>query len=88
MPGALRMPEMPDQVGNDGRSGMMAGPRRRGGAGLLPRMVGEDGGLPGGSVDVGVDFGGEDGFVAEHFLDDAMVINNRRQGDSCRLLCV
>ena len=30
-------------------------------------------GLPGGGVDVGVDFGGEDGFVAEHFLDDAEV---------------
>ncbi len=36
-------------------------------------MVGEDGGLPGGGVDVGVDLGGEDGFVAEHFLDDAEV---------------
>ena len=33
----------------------------------------EDGGLPGGGVDVGVDLGGEDGFVAEHFLDDAEV---------------
>ena len=33
----------------------------------------EDGALPGGGVDVGVDFRGEDGFVAEHFLDDAEV---------------
>ena len=40
---------------------------------LFPGMVGEDGGLPGGGVDVGVDLGGEDGFVAEHFLDDAEV---------------
>ena len=40
---------------------------------LFPRMMGEDGGLPGGGVDVGVDLGGEDGFVAEHFLDDAEV---------------
>ena len=51
-------------------------------------MKRHDSGRPGDGVDVGVDFGGEDGFVAEHFLDDAMVINNRRQGDSCRLLCV
>ena len=36
-------------------------------------MVGEDIGLPGGGIDVGVDFGGEDGFVTEHFLDDAKV---------------
>ena len=36
-------------------------------------MVGEDLCLPGGGVDVGVDLGGEDGFVAEHFLDDAEV---------------
>ena len=40
---------------------------------LAPRVVGQDGGLPGGGVDVGVDLGGEDGFVAEHFLDDAEV---------------
>ncbi len=36
-------------------------------------MMREDGGLPGGGVDVGVDLGGEDGFVTEHFLDDAEV---------------
>ena len=36
-------------------------------------MMLQDRGLPGGGVDVGVDFGGEDGFVAEHFLDDAEV---------------
>ena len=39
----------------------------------IPRMMREDGGLPGGGVDVGVDLCGEDGFVAEHFLDDAEV---------------
>ena len=36
-------------------------------------MVRQDGGLPGGRVDVGVDLGGEDGLVAEHFLDDPQV---------------
>ena len=55
---------------------------------LFPGMMRQDGGLLGGSVDVGVDLGGEDGFVAEQFLDDAMVINNKRRGDPCRLLCV
>ena len=34
-------------------------------------MMLQDRGLPGGGVDVGVDFGGEDGFVTEHFSDDA-----------------
>ena len=33
----------------------------------------EDRALPGGGVDVGVDFRGEDRFVAEHFLDDAQI---------------
>ena len=36
-------------------------------------MVGQDGGLPGGGVDVGVDLRGEDGLVAEHLLDDPQV---------------
>ncbi len=36
-------------------------------------MVGEDGGLPGGGVDVGVDLGGEDGFVAVHSLNGIKV---------------
>ena len=36
-------------------------------------MVAEDALLPLGGVNVGVDFGGEDGFVAEHLLDDAQV---------------
>ena len=40
---------------------------------LSPRMMLQDRGLPGGGVDVGVDLGGEDEFVAEHFLDDAEV---------------
>ena len=40
---------------------------------LAPRVVRQDGGLPGGRVDVGVDLGGEDGLVAEHFLDDPQV---------------
>ena len=40
---------------------------------LTPRVVRQDGGLPGGGIEVGVDLGGEDGFVAEHFLDDAEV---------------
>ena len=34
------------------------------------RVVGEDGLLPGGGVDVGVDLGGGDALVAEHLLDD------------------
>ncbi len=39
----------------------------------LARMVFEDFAVPGGGVDVGVDFGGGDAFVAEHFLDKAEV---------------
>ena len=61
---------------------------RRGAAGrkrqLFPGMMLEDGGLPGGGVDVGVDLGGEDGLVAEHFLDDtevgAVLDEVRREG--------
>ena len=37
------------------------------------REVVEDVALPGGAVDMGVDFGGEDALVAEHFLDGAQV---------------
>ena len=37
------------------------------------REVVEDVALPGGAVDVGVDFGGEDAFVAEHLLDGTQV---------------
>ena len=33
----------------------------------------EDVALPGGAVDVGVDFGGEDALVTEHFLDSTQV---------------
>ena len=40
---------------------------------LVVGVVGEDGFLPGGGFDVGVDFGREDALVAEHFLDDAEV---------------
>ena len=36
-------------------------------------MMLEDGAVPGGGVDVGVDFGGEDAFVSQHFLDHAQV---------------
>ena len=36
-------------------------------------MVVQDGTVPGGGVYVGVDFGGEDAFVAKHFLDYAEV---------------
>ena len=36
-------------------------------------MVGEDGGLPGGGVDVGVDLRGQDGLVPQHLLHDAEV---------------
>ena len=36
-------------------------------------MMRQDGGLPGGGIDVGVDLGREDGFVAEHLLDDPQV---------------
>ena len=36
-------------------------------------MVLQDGGLPGGGIDVGVDFRREDRFVAQHFLDGAQV---------------
>lgn len=37
------------------------------------REVVEDIALPGGAVDVGVDFRGEDALVAEHFLDGTQV---------------
>ena len=47
-----------------------AGP---GGDALFAGVVGQDGAVPGGGVDVGVDLGGEDGLVAQHFLDDAEV---------------
>ena len=40
-------------------------------SGLFPRMMLQDRGLPGGGVDVGVDFGGEDGFVTEHLVLNA-----------------
>lgn len=33
----------------------------------------KDGGLPGTGVDMGVDFSGEDGLMAEHFLDHAKI---------------
>ena len=36
-------------------------------------MMLEHGLLPGSRVDVGVDFGGSDVFVAQHFLDDSQV---------------
>ena len=50
---------MPGQAGHDDKS--------------LPGVVVQDGGVPGLGVDVGVDFGGEDGLVAQHFLDYAEV---------------
>ena len=37
------------------------------------REVVEDVALPGGAVDMGVDFGGEDALVTEHFLDSTQV---------------
>ena len=40
----------------------------------------EDGGLPGGGVDVGVDLCGEDGFVAEQCLDDAAAYKRQAAG--------
>ncbi len=43
---------------------------RKGRGQSTARVVGEDGLLPGGGVDVGVDLGGGDALVAEHILDD------------------
>ena len=37
---------------------------------LCPRMMLQDHSVPGGGVDVGVDFRGEDALVAQHFLDN------------------
>ena len=43
-------------------------------------MMLQNRGLPGGGVDVGVDLGGEDGFVAEHSLDDAAAYKRQAAG--------
>jgi len=37
---------------------------------LIPGMMLQDGLVPGAGVNVGIDFGGEDALVPQHFLDD------------------
>ncbi len=51
--------EMPDQAGHDG--------------GLAAGMVGKDGFVPGGGVDVRVNLCREDAFVPQHLLHNAEV---------------